>query len=171
MWRRSLEDERSVVSDSRSVEMASSARSAPVNQPHNFITNEILHLLRLVKDLANSVFGSFSEGFLGMEDKLMVLLEIGSHMVYPAAEILVMNTWRLFRELLELHDTDTEKRGRMHSVVQAVNNALDAIRSLIQLGKAYQNSHEPSDSEYTREDSRSMLERSLASLDIKQSDV
>jgi len=96
-----------------------------------------------------------------------VLLEMGSHMVFPAAEILMMNTWRLLREILDLHDNDTDKNGTMHSVVEAMNNAVNAIRSLIQLGNAYKNAHEPSDSEYTAEDSRSQLERSLASLDIK----
>lgn len=171
MWRQRLEDERSVMSDSRSVDIGSSSRSTPVTQPPTFITDEIHRLLQLVKGLANSVFGRFSWGFLGMEDRLMVLLEMGSHMVYPAAEILMMNIWRLLREILDLHDTDIEKSGRMHSVVEALNNALNAIRSLIQLGNAYRNAHERSDSEYTGEDSRSLLERSLASLDIKHSDI
>jgi len=97
-----------------------------------------------------------------------VLLEMGSHMVYPAAEILMTNIWRLFREFLELFDTD--KSSRIHSVVEAIENALNAISSLIQLGKAYKNAHEPFDSEYT-EDSRSMLERSVASLDTKHNPI
>jgi len=170
MWRQRLEDERSVVSDSRSVDIGSSSRSLSANQPHTFIADETRHLLQLVKDLATSVFGRFSWGFLGMEDRLTVLLEMGSHMVYPAVEIVMMNTWRLL-DILDLHDNDTDKSGRMHSVVEAINNALNAIRSLIQLGHAYKNAHEPSDSEYTAEDSRSLLERSLASLDIKNNDI
>lgn len=60
MWRKRLEDERSVVSDSHSLDMGSSFRSTQVNQPHTFITKEIHHLLQLVEDLANSVFGRFS---------------------------------------------------------------------------------------------------------------
>jgi len=60
MWRQRLEDERSVMSDSRSADIRSSSRSLPVNQPHTFITDEIRHLLQLVKGLATSVFGRFS---------------------------------------------------------------------------------------------------------------
>jgi len=96
---------------------------------------------------------------------------MGSHMVFPAAEMLMMTIWRLLREILDLHGTDIDKNGRMNSVVEAVTNALNAIRSLIQLGNAYKNAHEPSDSEYTAVDSRSQLERSLASLDIKNDDM
>jgi len=100
-----------------------------------------------------------------------VLMEMGSHMVFPAAEILMMNIWRLLREILDLQGNDIDKNGRMNSVVEAITNALNAIRSLIQLGNAYKNAHEPSDSEYTAGDSISQLERSLASLDIKNNDM
>jgi len=45
MWRQRLEDERSVMSDARSVDIGSSSLASPVNQPHPFITDETRHLL------------------------------------------------------------------------------------------------------------------------------
>jgi len=169
MWRQRLEDERtnSVRSNSRSRDIGSSPRSTSANQNHNFIKDEIHHLIALVRDLANSLIGSFGSGLLGIEEKLMVLLEMGSHMVYPVAEVLIVNIWRMLREILDLHGDDTGKSAGMYSIVEAISNAFYAIRSLIHLENAYRNAHEPSDSDYTGEDSRSLLERSLANLDLK----
>lgn len=169
MWRQRLEEERtnSVRSYSRSADLGSSPRATPANQSYTLITDEIHHLIQITRDLTNSLFGRFSWGLLGMEDKLMALLQRGSHVVFPMAEILVMNIWRMLRQILDLHEDDTEKGGGAHPVSEAINNAFYAIRSLIQLGKAYRNAHESSDSEYTAEDSRSQLARSLANLDMK----
>jgi len=174
MWRQRLEEERtnSIRSYSRSIEAASphrSSRSIPANpETHAFITGEIYHLLQLTKGLASSLSGTFTSwGWLGIEDKLMVLLEMGSNMVFPVAEILVMNIFRMLREILDLHGDDTEKNGGISSIIEAINNAFYAIRSLIHLGKAYQNAYERSDSDYTGEDSRSALARSLSNFDQK----
>jgi len=147
--------------------MRSSPRSAPLTQTHSFIIEELHHLIQLTRDLTNSLFGSFGWGLLGVEDRLMELLERGSNIVFPMAEILIMNIWRMLRLILDLHENDTEKRGGVHSVAEAVNNAFSAIISVIRLGKAYNNSHESSDSEYTCEDSRSLLASSIANLEMK----
>jgi len=171
MWRQRLEEERtnSIRSHSRSIEAASPHRSTPASpETHAFITGEIYHLLQLTKDLASSLSGRFTSwGWLGIEDKLMVLLQMGSNMVFPVAEILIMNIFRMLRELLDMQGDDTEKNGGISSIIEAINNAFYAIRSLIHLGKAYQNAYERSDSDYTGEDSRSALARSLSNFDQK----
>jgi len=92
-----------------------------------------------------------------MEDKIMVLLDRGSQLVLPVAEILLMNIWRMLKHLLDLDENETEKSSGAHSVAEALNNAFCAIRSLIHLGKAYKNAHESSDSEYTAKDTRSLM--------------
>lgn len=76
-----------------------------------------------------------------------------------------MSIWRMLREIFDQGD-DTEKGG-LSPVVDAINNAFYAIRSLIHLGKAYQNAHEQSDSDYTGDDSRSAIIRSLSNFDQK----
>jgi len=169
MWRQRLEDERtnSVRSYSRSADLESPRRPTSVNLSFSLITDEIRHLFQLTRDLTYPLFGRFSWGLRGMEDKLMALLGRGSHVFFPMAEILIMNIWRMLKLVLDLHEDDTAKGGSAHPVLEAINNAFYAIRSLIELGKAYRNSHESSDSEYTAEDSRSLLARSLANLDIK----
>lgn len=101
-----------------------------------------------------------------MEDSLLLLLERGSDIFFPAAEVLIMNIWGMLKKLLDLDEDDTEKNGRAHSAAEAINNAFHAIRSLIHLGKAYRNVHESSDGEYTAEDVRS-LAGSLANMDMK----
>jgi len=63
----------------------------------------------------------------------------------------------MLRKLLDLNEDDSEKSSRVHSLAEVINNAFYAIRSLVHLGKAYRNAHESSDSEYTNEDSRSLL--------------
>jgi len=104
----------------------------------------------------NSLFGRFSWGLRGIENKLMQLLELGSHMVFPVAEILIMNIWRILNETFYLYEDDTEK---ISLVSEALKNAFYAIRSLIHLGSAWRKANEPSDSEYTGEDSKSQLDR------------
>merc|ERR1719285_1118407 len=90
---------------------------------------------------------------------------MGSNALFPVIEILVMNIWRMLREFLNLHADDTEKIGGLRSVIEAINNAFYAIRSLIHLGKAYHNAQEPSDSDYTG-DLSSVLAHSLGSLNL-----
>lgn len=68
-----------------------------------------------------------------------------------------MYMWGMLRNLLDLNEDDTEKSGSVYSVAEVINNAFYMIRSLIHLGKAYRKAHESSDSEYTHEDSRSLL--------------
>jgi len=169
MWRQRLDDERteSVRSQSRSTDIGSSPPLTPANQVHSFIAEEIHDLIQLIKDLTNSLSGSFTWGILGIEDKLMALLDRGSHMGFPLADFLVINIWHLLRAILDLREDDAGKGGRMNSVVGAINHAFYAIRSLINLGKAYSNGHESSDSEYTAEDLRSLLARSITNSDIK----
>jgi len=169
LWRQRLEDERTntVRYNSCSVEIGSSPGSTPPNQTHTFIRDEINHLVTQVRDLASLLLGSFGLGLLGMEEKLMVLLEMGSNMVYPVAENLIVHIWRMLREILDLHEDDTDKSGRIFLVIDAISNAFDAIRSLIHLGKAYSDAHEPSDSDYTGENSRLLLERSFTNFDLK----
>jgi len=171
MWRQRLEDEKtnSVRSHSRSADIGSSPRFTPSRQAHSFISGEIQHLIQLTRNLTNSLFGSFGSGLLGIEDRLIDLLEKSSHVVFPVAEILITNIWRMLRLILDMHKDDTEKRGGVYSVAEAINNAFSAIISLIHLGKAYRNAHESSDSEYTTEDSRSLVTGSLANLDMKDS--
>jgi len=74
-----------------------------------------------------------------MEDRIMVLLERGSHLFLPAAEILLMNIWRMLKHLLDLNEKGTEKSNGVHSVAEDINNAFCATRSLLHLGKAYRN--------------------------------
>jgi len=74
----------------------------------------------------------------------------------------------MMKEFLDMSWDDTEKTGGLHSVVEAINNAFYAIRSLIHIGYAYRNVHEPSDSEYTGENSRSLHARSLAFAEIQE---
>jgi len=101
-----------------------------------------------------------------MEGRLLLLLERGSDIVFPAAEVLIMNIWGMLKKLLDLDEDDTQKSARVHSAAVAISNAFHAIRSLIHLGKAYRNVHESSDGEYTAEDLRS-LAGSLAKIDMK----
>jgi len=159
MWRQRLEDERthSVRSHSHSEDIGSAPRSASYMQVHSVIADEIHNLIQLIRDLMHLLFGRFSWGLLGMEDRLIALLERGSHLVSPAAETLLMSIWRMLRKLLDLNEDDREKSSRVHSVAEVINDAFYAIRSLVHLGKAYRNAHESSDSEYTKEDSRSLL--------------
>jgi len=159
VWRQRLEDERthSARSQPSSAESGSSPRSNSSRRVHSIITDEIHHLIRLIRDLMCSRFGRFSWGLFGIEDRIKVLLERGSHLAFPISEILLMNIWRMLKHLLELNENDTEKSHGMHSVAEAINNAFCAIRSLIHLGKAYRNAHESSDSEYTAQDLRSLM--------------
>jgi len=168
MWRQRLEDERtnSVRSHSPSGDTQSSLGYTPSNQANYFITNEIRNLIVLTRDLTNSLFGRFSWGLLGMEGRLMLLLERGSDIVFPAAEVLIVNIWGMLKKLLDLDQDDAEKSVRVHSAAEAINNAYDAIRSLIHLGKAYRNVHESSDGEYTAENLGS-LACSLANMDTR----
>jgi len=168
MWRQKLEDERSmsVRSHTLSANPASPQQTSSYNQAYSFISSEIQHLLHMTSNLASSLFGSFTLGFFGMEGRLMVLLQMGSNTVFPVIEILVMNIWRMLREFLNLHGDDTEKIGGLRSVIEAINNAFYAIKSLIHLGKAYRNAQEPSDSDYTGGDSRSVLSYSHASYNL-----
>jgi len=94
IWRQRLDDERtnSVQSDYCLQDIGSSPRFTSAYQNHNFIKDEIHQLITLIRDLANSLFGSFGSGLLRIEEKLMVLLEMGA-MVYPLAEILIVNIW------------------------------------------------------------------------------
>jgi len=169
MWRQKLEDERStsVRSHTRSVDTASPPNPSSHNWAFAFISDEIQHLLQLTGNLTSSMFGSSSWGLFHIENRLMVLLQMGSSMVYPVIEVLVMNLWRMLREILNLHWDDTEKVGGLSSVIDAINNAFYAIRSLIHLGNAYRNAQEPSDSDYTG-DSRSVLTHSLGSLNLRE---
>lgn len=169
MWRQRLEDDRtnSVRSHSRSAWIGSSPHFAPSEQAQSFITGEIHNLIQLTRDLINSLFSSFGWGLLGIEDKIMVLLERGSHIVFPAAEILITNFLRMLRLILDSQKDNSEKRFGVYSVTEAINNAFSAIISLIQLGKAYRNAHESSDNKFITEDSRSLLAGSLANLDIE----
>jgi len=168
MWRQRLEDERthSVRSHSSSGDTQSSFGYTPSNQANNFITDEIRNLIVLTRDLTNSLFGRFSWGLLGMEGRLMLLLERGSDIVFPAAEVLIVNIWGMLKKLLDLDQDDAEKSARVHSAAEAINNAYHAIRSLIHLGKAYRNVHESSDGEYTAENLGS-LAGSLANMDTR----
>jgi len=156
MWRQRQDDERtnSVRSHTRSTDIGSSARFIPPRQAHSFITGEIHHLIQLTGDLTNSLFGNLGSRLLGIEDRMMNLLEKGSHIVLPVAEILITNIWRMLRLILDMHKDDTEKGGGVYSAAEAMNNAFSAIISLIHLGRAYRNAHESSDSEYTAEDSK-----------------
>jgi len=168
MWRQRLEDEstHSVWSHSPSGDTRSSLGDTISSQANYFITNEIRNLILQTRNLTNSLFGRFSWGLLGFEGRLMVLLERGSDIVSPVAEILIMNSWRLLKRLLDLNEDDTEKSGRVYSAAKAINNAFYAIRSLIHLGKAYRKMHELSDGEYIAEDLRS-LASSFANLDTE----
>lgn len=169
MWTQRLEEEmtNSVRSHTRSFDAASTRRSTPDSQTQAFITGEIWHLVQLTRNLATSLSGGFTSwGWFGIEDKLMLLLKMGSNMVFPTAETLMIKIWWILREILDLHGDDTEKSGAI-TIVEAINDAFYAIRSLIHLGKAYQSAHEPSDSDYTGDDSRSILARSLLNLDQK----
>lgn len=172
MWRQKLEDERStsVRSHTRSANSVSPQQSSSYNQAYAYISDEIQHLLQMTRNLASSLFGSFTFGLFGMEGRLMMLLQMGSGTLYPVIEILVMNIWRMLREFLNLHGDDTEKIGGLRSVIEAINNAFYAIRSLIHLGKAYRNAQEPSDSDYTGGDSRSVLTQSLFSHNLLEED-
>jgi len=78
----------------------------------------------------------------------MVLQEMDAHMVYPLAEILIVNIWGMLQEILDLHEDDTGKSGGICSVIEAISNGFYAIRSIIHLGNAYRNVLEPSDSDY-----------------------
>jgi len=131
MWRQRLEDERT-----NSVRSHSPSGDTQSSLANYFITNEIRSLIVLTRDLTNSLFGRFSWGLLGMEGRLMLLLERGSDIVFPAAEVLIMNIWRMLKKLLDLDEDDSEKSSRVQSAAEAINNAFYAIRSLIHLGKA-----------------------------------
>jgi hypothetical protein len=169
MWRQKLEDEQSSIrSHTRSVASVS-ARPSYHDQAYTFISNEIQHLLQMTTSLTSSLFGSFSWGFFGMEDRLMVLLQMGSKMVFPVIEVIIMNIWRMLREFLNLHVDDTQKVGGLRSVIDAINSAFSAIRSLIHLGTAYRNAQEPSDSDYTG-NSRSQLTPSADIYNLKEED-
>jgi len=168
MWRQKLEDERSTSNHSNSLlDDASPSDSSSDNWAYAFISDEIQHLLQMMGNLTNSLFGGSGWGLFGIEDKLVVLLQMGSKMVFPVIEVLVMNIWRMLREVLSLHWDDTEKVGGLCSVIDAINNAFHAIRSLIHLGNAYRNAQEPSDSDYTG-DARSVLAHSLGSLNLQE---
>jgi hypothetical protein len=168
MWRQRLEDERanSVRSQSCSADAGSSRRSTTSDQAYSFIRNEIQHVIQLTRGLTSSFFGGFTWGLLGIENILIVLLERGSHTVFPVAEILIMNIWRMLKDVLDLHVNESGKTSGTHAAAEAISNAFYAIRSLIHLGKAYRNAHESSDSEYTAEESRSVAS-SLANLHKK----
>jgi len=97
----------------------------------------------------------------------MELLDRGSNIVFPVAEILIINIWQMLRLILDLHEGAKENRSGVHSVAEAVNNTFSAIISVIRLGKAYNNSHELSDSEYTFGDSRSLLASLIANPEMK----
>jgi len=168
MWRQKLEDERSTSNQSNSLpDDDSPSNSSSDNWAYSFISDEIQHLLQMMGNLTNSLFGGSSWGLFGIEERLVVLLQMGSKMVFPVIEVLVMNIWRMLRELLTLQGDDTEKVGGLCSVIDAINNAFHAIRSLIHLGNAYRNAQEPSDSEYTG-DARSVLAHSLGSLNLQE---
>jgi len=156
MWRQNLEDQRaySVRSSSHSADIGSAPRSTSYMEVHSVIAYEIHNLIQLIRHLMQLLFGRFSWGLLGMEDRLIALLERGSHIVEPIAGTLLMNILSMLRKLLDLNEDDKEKSNRVHSVADVINNAFYAIRSLVHLGKAYRNAHESSDSEYTNEDSR-----------------
>jgi len=169
MWRQKLDDERSLRSQTRSVEIASTNQTTANGQAYAFISGEIQYLVQLTSNLTQSLFGGFSWGILGgMEGRLITLLEMGSNIVFPVAEVMIMHIWRMLREILDLHWDDTEKVGGLRSVVEAINNAFYAIRSLIHLGYAYRNAREPSDREYIGDETRSLLDGSLANFDQKE---
>lgn len=83
MWRQRLEDERtsSVRSHSHSLDSGSAQHSTSSREVQSIIAGEINNLIQLIRELMNLLFGRFSWGLLGMEDRIMVLLERGSHLV------------------------------------------------------------------------------------------
>jgi len=167
MWRQKLEDERSnsVQSHTRSLESIRPYRSTNDQDDYAFILSEIQYLVQLTTSLTNSVFGRLPGRLFGIEDKLMSLLQNGSNMVFPAVEIIIMNLWGMLKDFFYINCEDTEKSGGLHSVVETINNAIYAIRSLIHIGYAYRNGREPSDSVYT---GGSMLARSIAHFESQE---
>jgi len=169
-WTQRLEEEmtNSVRSHSPSFDGASTRRSTPNSLTNDFITGEIHNLVQLIRNLVTSLSGRFTSlGWLGIEDKLMLLLDMGSSILFPVAETLMLNIWRMLRWILALQRDDPEKSDGISSIIETINNAFYVLRSLIHLGKAYQDAHERSDSDYTGEDSRSIFARSLSNLDQK----
>jgi len=150
-WRQKLlEEEWSNSGISHSPSMDSSVHTT---QFYIFICIEIQRLVRLIRNLTTILFSGLSWLLAGVWSRLMELLQIGSRVVFPVADVLVMSIWRILREFVEY---DTEKTNGLTTAVEAINNAFFAIRSLIHLGYAYRNMHGLSDSEYTGDETRSV---------------
>jgi len=65
----------------------------------------------------------------------------------------------MLSNILDVHEDDTNKSGVIYLGIGAINNVFYAIRSLVHIGKAFSSAHEPSDSFYTADNSRSLMER------------
>lgn len=166
MWRYRLANERSTSTKSP----PRSRNSSPEVSDTYWILiyRAIENLVQLIIKLVNSLFDGMIWLLSEMENRLLMLLKLGSHVVFPVFDVLVVSIWSLLTEFMDSYRDETEKSCGLPAVVEAMSNAFFAIRSLLRLGYAYRSNQAHADWEYTGDDSRPKVDCSPAGNIIKK---
>jgi len=160
MWRYRLENEQ-LHSNENLVPSDVSSPDVPSTY-WALIYAEVQHLVQLTISMITSLFDGMLWLLSELEKSLLMLFQLGSSVVFPMFDDMVVNIWRYLIAFLDLRRDDWEKTFGLGLVLDSISNAFFAIRSLLHLGYAYRNIHGITDSVYTGDDSRSQVDRQPA---------